>query len=539
MHQILIKIAVLTLVMQTNIVASVALSGIIKENVSGNPIKGVTIKLKNMPGYSAVTDSDGKFVLSSSATTQLISSKIPKPEVFFDGHSLVFNGNSSIDNGSVSIFSGDGRKIVCSKFNDIHPGRVLLSIPDAGNGITIIRVVLDGRTTIFQRIRIGDGSYLKRTAGDGNICMLNKLNSATGGQFVDTIIARKLGYIDTLLPVESYSMSNITLIMNLIGNPYSHYPVPLEADLVDVSHPDQVVGNGTPESCTPEAFINAVAKGGVIVFKCGSNPVTITLDKPAKIFNDAKQDIVIDGGGLVTLSGGGKTRILYMNTCDENQHWTTSHCQNQESPRLTVQNMTFIKGNSKNENEYDGGGAIWVRGGRFKIVNCAFYNNVCVDSGPDVGGAAVRVFSQYENKPVYVVNSRFGGANGFANIGANGGGLSSIGVSWTVIRCLFSYNQAIGRGGNPAETGTPGGGSGGAIYNDGNTMTLSILGTLIENNSVKAYGSAIFFVSNDHSGNIVIDSSIIRNNTGGSWYAKPGISMHDDTKIAITGSSLQ
>lgn len=135
----------------------------------------------------------------------------------------------------------------------------------------------------------------------------------------------------------------------------------------------------------------------MIVFKCGSNPTTIALDKPAKIFNDAMQDVVIDGGGLITLSGGGKTRILYMNTCDENQHWTTSHCQNQESPRLTVQNLNFVKGNSKDEKEYDGGGAIWVRGGRFKIVNCAFYNNVCADSGPDVGGAAVRVFSQYEN----------------------------------------------------------------------------------------------------------------------------------------------
>jgi hypothetical protein len=539
MHQILSKITMLTFIIQLNVVASVMLSGVIKENYSGNPIKGVTIKLKIMPGYSALTDSDGKFVVSSSVTTQTISYQIPKSEVFFNGHSLVFTGNSSIENGAVAVFRSNGKLIASSKFNNIQPGRQLLSIPDAGNGVTFIRVVLDGRVTTFQGIRIGNGFYLKRTAVIGNIGGSITSNSVAGGQIIDTVIARKPGYIDTLLPIGSYSMSNITLVMSLIGNPYSHYPVPPEADLVDVSHPDQVVGNGTPESCTSEAFINAVAIGGVIVFKCGSNPTTITLDKPAKIFNDAKQDIVIDGGGLITLSGGGKTRILYMNTCDSNQHWTTSHCQNQESPRLTVQNLTFIKGNSKNEEKYDGGGAIWVRGGRFKIVNCAFYNNVCADSGPDVGGAAVRVFSQYENKPVYVVNSRFGSANGFGNIGANGGGFSSVGVSWTVIRCLFSYNQAIGRGGNPAQSGTPGGGSGGAIYNDGETMTLSILGTLIEHNSVKAYGSAIFFVSNDHSGNIVIDSSIIRNNTGGSWYAKPGISMHEDTKIAITNSTLQ
>ena len=324
------------------------------------------------------------------------------------------------------------------------------------------------------------------------------------------------------------------------GNPDGNYPVPAEAGPVDVTQPDQVVGNGTPESCTCDAFIDAVARGGKIVFNCGPDPVTITLDRPAKVFNDANPDIVIDGGGLITLSGGGKTRILYMNTCDPDQHWTTSHCQNQDHPRLTVQNITFADGNSVGETEYDGGGAVWVRGGRFKVVNCRFFNNACDSLGPDVGGAAIRVFSQFNNLPVYVVNSTFGGAEGYGNFGSNGGGISSIGVSWTIINSLFSYNRAIGNGGNPAQAGTRGGGSGGAIYNDGNTMTLTILGTLIEKNKVNAYGSAIFFVTNDHSGDIRIDKSTIHNNIGGSWYpVYPGISMHSDTKCVVTNSTIE
>jgi hypothetical protein len=192
-----------------------------------------------------------------------------------------------------------------------------------------------------------------------------------------------------------------------------------------------------------------VAKGGKIVFNCGPDPVTITMDQPAKVFNDANPDIVIDGNGLITLSGGGRTRILYMNTCDPEQHWTTSHCQDQDHPRLTVQNITFADGNSVLESEYDGGGAVWVRGGRFKAVNCRFFNNVCDSVGQDVGGAALRVFSQYNNLPVYLVNSTFGGAEGYGNYGSNGGGISSIGVSWTIINCLFSHNRATGNGGNP------------------------------------------------------------------------------------------
>ncbi len=194
------------------------------------------------------------------------------------------------------------------------------------------------------------------------------------------------------------------------GNPGGTTPVPSEADLEDASNPDQIIGNGTPSSCDAESFIDAVAQGGAIVFDCGPDPIMLTLPRPAKVFNDANPDIVIDGGGLVSLSGGGRTRILYMNTCDADQVWTTPHCQNQDHPRLTVQNITFANGNSTDEIEYDGGGAIWVRGGRFKAVNCRFFNNVCSDTGPDVGGAAVRVFSQYEGLPVYIVNCTFGGA---------------------------------------------------------------------------------------------------------------------------------
>jgi hypothetical protein len=324
------------------------------------------------------------------------------------------------------------------------------------------------------------------------------------------------------------------------GNPDGTAPVPFEADLEDVSNPDHIIGDGTPESCGAESFIDAVAQGGTIVFDCGPDPITLTLSRPAKVFNDANPDIVIDGGGLVSLSGGGRIRILYMNTCDADQVWTTPHCQNQDHPRLTVQNITFVNGNSTGEIEYDGGGAIWVRGGRFKAVNCRFFNNVCSDTGPDVGGAAIRVFSQYEGLPVYIVNCTFGGAQGYGNVGSNGGAISSIGVSWTIINSLFSHNRAIGYGANPADPGTPGGGSGGAIYNDGNTMTLTVLGTQIEYNEVNEHGSAIFFVSNDHTGNIVIENSVITNNVGGSWYpAYDGISMHSDTPISVTESIIE
>jgi hypothetical protein len=177
------------------------------------------------------------------------------------------------------------------------------------------------------------------------------------------------------------------------------------------------------------------------------------------------------------------------------------------------------------------------------VINCRFFNNVCDEVGPDVGGAGLQVFSQYDKQPVYVVNTTFGGAEGYGNSCSNGGGISSIQVSWTIINSVFSYNEATGNGANPAQEGTPGGGSGGGIYNDGLDMVLSLCGTRIENNTVNAHGGAIFFVDNSQNPDtswIDIVDSVLQNNPGGTWYPNaPGISTHDVTPVNITNSIVE
>src|SRR6188768_10735 len=175
-------------------------------------------------------------------------------------------------------------------------------------------------------------------------------------------------------------------------------PVPAEAKLINVSSPDHVIGDGSKESCTGDQVVAAVAQGGVITFDCGPAPITIMMNATAKVFTD-KPDVVLDGGGRVTLSGMGQRRILYMNTCDQAQGRTSARCDNQDFPHLTVQNLTFVDGNAKNEAKDPAGGAIFASGGRLKVLNSRFFNNVCADQGPDVGGGAVRAFQQYNGLP--------------------------------------------------------------------------------------------------------------------------------------------
>ncbi len=324
------------------------------------------------------------------------------------------------------------------------------------------------------------------------------------------------------------------------GNP-GGVPLPPEALPVDTSNPDRVVGTGTPASCTSAAVVAAVAAGGVITFDCGPDPVTIVMQQTAKVVNTSRI-VVLDGGGRVTLSGAGQRRILYMNTCDPAQIWTTPTCQNQDHPVLTIQGMHFTQGNSTGETmEGGGGGAVFVRGGRVKVLDSSFTANRCDPTGPDVGGAALRVLSQFQELPVIVATTTFGGGGSAANICSNGAGISSIGVSWQIYNSLFVGNQAIGNGANPQRPGTPGGGSGGAIYLDGNRFTLDLAGSIVRDNTANEGGGAIFFVSNNRTGELRITSSTLEGNPSLRFETAgfPGIFFLGSGAPRVTNSTIR
>jgi hypothetical protein len=513
---------------------SINVTGTIIDSVTSSGISGAIVTLVEFPSVATNTTSTGFFDLTGNAVhaTGPITGK-STATVLLRGQTIIVFAPHGALRIKASVFTCNG---------------ALVYYAEKTVGTGNVAVFDNARPTsqvYYVNIRAGNSDFRFTTVGNSRMSLPVLHSDCSAFAATATTYHLQLsatGYIPNLVTLASLAMNAGTIKLRPLpppGNASGTCSVPAEAAAVDVSKPTTIVGTGSPESCTPQAFVRAVAHGGIITFNSGNKPVTITLTQPAKVFNDSGTDIVIDGGGIVTLSGGNTTRILYMNTCDQNQHWTSPMCQNQATPRLTVQNLTFVNGNSRGDTAYDGGGAIWVRGGRFKVVNCRFFNNTCDSIGPDVGGAAIRVFSQYQGLPVYVVNSTFGGDPALANRGSNGGGISSIGVSWALINCLFSYNQAIGNGGNPATSGTPGGGSGGAIYNDGDTMTLSLCGCLLKYNQVNAFGSAIFFVSDSHTGTLDISTSTISNNAGGSWYTLPGISMFPDTKQNIVNSVIQ
>jgi hypothetical protein len=108
-----------------------------------------------------------------------------------------------------------------------------------------------------------------------------------------------------------------------------------------------------------------------------------------------------------------------------------------------------------------------------------------------------------------------------------------------VLNSLFTGNHAIGVGANPASSGSPGGGSGGAIYNDGDTYTLTVAGTVISGNTAKEGGGAIFYVSNDRTGTLQIANSTLRDNPSAAFHNFPGTIFYlGHGNPVVTGSVL-
>jgi hypothetical protein len=236
-----------------------------------------------------------------------------------------------------------------------------------------------------------------------------------------------------------------------------------------------------PASVTPAPPALAAYSGGppgtgnpgghaYVPSACGPNPVTITMTATAKVVNTS-HEVLLDGGGKVTLSGGGKIRILYMN-----------------------------------------------EGGQLKVVNSVFLDNRCYADGPDLGGAAIRAYGMYMGSPVYITHDTFSG-----NTCSNGGALSGLYANFDVTNSLLTANEAIGWGANPPHPGTPGGGSGRAIYTDGDHCNLIIDGTVMRDNSAREGGGAVFFVVNACGGTLKIEYSTLQDNPSGVFQNAPGI----------------
>jgi hypothetical protein len=367
----------------------------------------------------------------------------------------------------------------------------------------------------------------------------------------------------TLVPEKDSGTTTITTADGgtfTAGNPDGSCKagIPAAGNPVDVSKPATVVGSGTAASCTFAALNTAVTAGGIITFNCGTDPLTIKVTSTLSV--PITKDTVIDGGGKITLDGGGSVQIMtFLGT-----NWQVNE------NRLTLQHLALINGKIAGSEPIPSpppqaacsqgfdkgeGGAVYVNDGNLTVIDCIFADNEAGSPGPDIGGGAIRMLGSKHG--ALIVSSTFTG-----NHAANGGGIGCLFSELDIYNSLFSGNNATGHDANNAGSATDcsqmnngqyelgSGGNGGAFYSDGAQgqptgegpiSNIVLCGDeIVDNNAgTNAFGGGVFFTSNDYSGSLSITDTTMTGNTGGHWTnVKTGSTNNAGTAVGTNTKSL-
>lgn len=258
------------------------------------------------------------------------------------------------------------------------------------------------------------------------------------------------------------------------------------------------VGNGAPASCTEAAFAAALQSASAITFNCGSASHTINLSTTKVIAGD----MMIDGGGLITLDGNHAHTLLRV----------------ESGASLSIANLTLQNGWA-----VGGPGGAIVNLGVLTVTNSTFLHN----TADSFGGALLNYGVMLVRDSVFIEN--------YAAI--NGGAIDSISALEIELSAFFS-NTASFRGGainnyqgelhvresrfeyNRSE------GYGGALVNDEGTAAVAAASFLY--NSAQDIGGAI-----RNNGDMALtDSTLaynIANNGGGGVDNRGGLFVENST----------
>ncbi|MBN2802932.1 MAG: hypothetical protein JXR91_07545 [Deltaproteobacteria bacterium] len=290
---------------------------------------------------------------------------------------------------------------------------------------------------------------------------------------------------------------------------------------VELSDSAIVVGDGSGASCDEAALRKAADKvnsdgGGEISFDCGG-PHTIVLEQAIYLNSGSDGEIVIDGGGDITLSGGKSTRIL-----DLENH-----------TNLTIQSISLEDGfvvdnEAEEENTPSNSGAAirhpWY--GTLVAIDVLFKNNHCASRDGEIGGGAV--YAGGLSKAI------FSGCTFKNNSASNGGGILNRGSTLTVLNSVFAGNGALSVGDGQF-------GNGGGLYIDGMNYDTSgdfiMCGTRFVQNTAMTHGSGVFAYFYEGSQSTITDCEF-NGNSFGDPASGSGALYHESVPLLLRGTTF-
>lgn len=275
-----------------------------------------------------------------------------------------------------------------------------------------------------------------------------------------------------------------------------------------------VVGDGTAQSCTEQALhdavaaVNAVEGGGTVSFDCGGAH-TITLSTSVHV----SAAMILDGGGELTLSGGGSVRVIELDNYVD----------------FVVQGLTirdgYVPAGAENES---GAGLLHPWFGTLAVIDCVFDNNHSASVDHDVGGGAIYAGGLTE--------AIISGAVFVDNSGSTGGAILSRSTNLRVVDSVFTDNSAT----TWAQSGQYG--NGGGLYIDrmwlDAPVDFVICGSSFERNHAKVHGSALFSYNLEGGGATIDRCSFIDNDMAGSEDGGTGSVYHEGVPLLLINSTF-
>jgi hypothetical protein len=308
-----------------------------------------------------------------------------------------------------------------------------------------------------------------------------------------------------------------------------------------------VVGTGTGASCTESGLTGCVPDSGsfpvTVTFNCGG-AATITVTRTKTI----SADTTIDGGSLITISGGHSVGVFSVNTgvTFAVHNLTIANGKSNYGGgiaifggTLTVTNSTFSGNRAEAENQegyFALGGAIYnENGGTLTVTNSTFSGN-SASGFYGLGGGAV-----YNAGTLTVTNSTFSEND----TGVSGGAICTNGGTLTVTNSTFSGNSASGDGGamvtvigtltvtNSTFSGNSAANGGGIANGD----TLTVTNSTFSGNSAGDSGGGI---AHEGATLTVVTNTIVANSTSGGncsgSITDGGHNIDDGTTCGFTGT---
>lgn len=268
------------------------------------------------------------------------------------------------------------------------------------------------------------------------------------------------------------------------------------------------------------AVSTSVSLTGRIVLTTGGGPRTVVLTSilnvPSNVGNQTT--LVLDGSGQITLSGGLTTGILQIN----------------DMAQLTVQQIDF-----KDARAGQSGGAIngLARARQVILIDCSFTNCQTTQTGPDIGGGAIRIPNGD--------HTQISGCTFTNCAGSNGGAVDSLGTRLTILNSTFVNNAAFGTGGG-ADAGPSGqGGIGGAVYVDNVSNEaaalhqLKIAGCVFNTNVANDSAGALFgYMTEGTSSLTTIDQTTFAGNLVVGGHGHSGALYSQSDTLNVTNSTF-